>query len=186
MAASGTSCCETRAAGFSRDARLTHPSVQRLLDAHVDAALPYLLYEYIEGPTLAQLLAEEGALAPDDVVRLGMQILRLQPALLAYRHALDDCAFGNAPAAMLAEHAEVEQHVAVEVIAHKETEAAGGVEPFHPSDDRRQFRCGKGVVRVHFGLGLPFGSSRCNAYHGVFINTYGSVGKPTLTGINRG
>jgi serine/threonine protein kinase len=64
-------------------ARLAHPSVQRLLEAHVDAALPHLVYEYVEGPTLAQLLEEEGQLAPDDVVRLGMQIA----SVLHYLHA---------------------------------------------------------------------------------------------------
>ena len=73
-------------------------------------------------------------------------------------HSIDR-AFGNAPAAMLAKHAEVEQHVALELVADEEAEAARRVEPFHAAGDRRHLGRRKGFVRVHFGLGLPRGSS---------------------------
>ncbi len=53
---------------------VSHPSVQRLLEAKLAASLPHLIYEYIDGPTLADLLAEVGKLAPADVIRLGMQV----------------------------------------------------------------------------------------------------------------
>jgi serine/threonine protein kinase len=36
--------------------------------------VPYLVFEYVAGPTLADLLDEQGRLAPADVVRLGMQL----------------------------------------------------------------------------------------------------------------
>lgn len=63
---------------------LSHPSIVRLLDARVDPAdpLPYVVYEYVEGPTLDQALGADGALAPADAVRLGMQIA----ATLHYLH----------------------------------------------------------------------------------------------------
>ncbi len=38
---------------------------------------------------------------------------------------------------MLAKHAEVHQHVAFELVADEEAEAARGVEPFHPAGDRQ-------------------------------------------------
>jgi serine/threonine protein kinase len=55
-------------------ASLVHPAIQRLLAAHCEEPLPYLVFEYIEGPTLAELLDERSRLAPPDVIRLGMQI----------------------------------------------------------------------------------------------------------------
>lgn len=55
-------------------ASLVHPGIQRLLAAHCEEPLPYLVFEYVEGPTLAELLDERGPLAPPDVIRLGMQI----------------------------------------------------------------------------------------------------------------
>jgi len=55
-------------------APLMHPAIQRLLEAHCEDPLPYLVFEYVEGPTLADLLDEKGRLAPADVIRLGMQL----------------------------------------------------------------------------------------------------------------
>jgi serine/threonine protein kinase len=55
-------------------ASLIHPALQRLLHAHCEGPLPYLVFEYAEGPTLADLLDHAGPLAPPDVIRLGMQI----------------------------------------------------------------------------------------------------------------
>lgn len=53
---------------------LRHPGIQRLLEDHTTADIPHLVFEYVEGPTLADLLDEEGALDPRDVCRLGMQL----------------------------------------------------------------------------------------------------------------
>ncbi|MDR7584901.1 MAG: serine/threonine-protein kinase [Armatimonadota bacterium] len=55
-------------------ASLAHPAVQRLLEAHADAPRPYLLFEYVEGPTLDQVLRTEGPMPVGDLLRLGMQI----------------------------------------------------------------------------------------------------------------
>ena len=62
--------------------RLAHPGVQRLLDDRHGDLVPHLVLEYVEGPTLATLLDEDGPLAPGDVVRLGMQLA----ACLHYVH----------------------------------------------------------------------------------------------------
>ena len=61
---------------------LVHPSVQRLLESHARARTPHLAYEYVEGPTLDDLIEDEGPLLPDDVLRLGMQLA----AILRYLH----------------------------------------------------------------------------------------------------
>lgn len=54
--------------------RLAHPAIQRLLhDGHRDA-VPHLVLEYVEGPTLELLVEDEGLLAAGDVARLGMQL----------------------------------------------------------------------------------------------------------------
>ena len=55
---------------------LSHPSIVRMLEAKVDLTdqLPYVVYEYVEGPTLDQALGMYGALAPPDAIRLGMQV----------------------------------------------------------------------------------------------------------------
>jgi len=63
---------------------LAHSSIQRLLEARLDGPVPHLVFEYIEGPTVASLLDENGPLAPGDVVRLGLQV----GAVLHYLHGL--------------------------------------------------------------------------------------------------
>ena len=75
----------TRAA-LAREAnvvrRVAHSGVQRLIGGELDGARPYLLFEYVEGPTLDSLLEDQGALRPADVVRLGLQLA----AVLHYVH----------------------------------------------------------------------------------------------------
>lgn len=63
---------------------LNHPGLQRLLEfrAGPHDFIPHLVFEYVEGPTLGDLLDDEGALAPPDVLRLGMQVA----ATLHYLH----------------------------------------------------------------------------------------------------
>jgi serine/threonine protein kinase len=73
---------------LAREARavssLAHPSIQRLLETRLNDPIPYLVFEYIEGPTLDSLLDERGALAPSNVVRLGLQV----GSALHYLHEL--------------------------------------------------------------------------------------------------
>jgi serine/threonine protein kinase len=63
---------------------LAHRSIQRLLEPRLEDQVPHLVFEYVEGPTLACLLDDRGALPPGDVVRLGLQI----GAALHYLHEL--------------------------------------------------------------------------------------------------
>lgn len=56
-------------------ARLSHPSIVAVYDVGEDEAVgPYLVFEYVAGSTLKQILRGRGALPPADVVRLGRQI----------------------------------------------------------------------------------------------------------------
>jgi eukaryotic-like serine/threonine-protein kinase len=54
-------------------APLEHPSVVRLLDAHLDGEMPFLVMAYIQGRSLAALL-EQGPLPPEHVRSLGAQV----------------------------------------------------------------------------------------------------------------
>jgi eukaryotic-like serine/threonine-protein kinase len=79
---------ENSRAALAREAAavapLAHSSIQRLLEARLADPVPHLVFEYIEGPTLASLLDDNGPLAPGDVVRLGLQV----GAALHYLHGL--------------------------------------------------------------------------------------------------
>ena len=76
----------TRAA-LAREAdnvgRLTHPYIQRLLEANLDADQPHLVYEYVEGATLRHSL-KVNEFDPRTVAILGMQIA----ASLHYIHGM--------------------------------------------------------------------------------------------------
>ena len=55
-------------------AAVAHPGIRRLLDDRLDRPLPHLVFEYVEGPTLADALADEGPFHPVDVLLVGMQL----------------------------------------------------------------------------------------------------------------
>ena len=63
-------------ARFLREGRLaaglSHPNVVRVFDTGDNGESPYLVMEYVEGRSLAEL-RREGGLPPDDVVTLGLQ-----------------------------------------------------------------------------------------------------------------
>jgi serine/threonine protein kinase len=54
-------------------ARLSHPNVVGVYDAGEDAGCPFIVMEYVEGRTLAELLGERGRLPADEAVALGLQ-----------------------------------------------------------------------------------------------------------------
>jgi len=61
---------EARAVG-----RLKHPSIVAIYDVGTDAAVgPYLVFEYVEGSTLQQLLRAKGPLDPTALVALAEQV----------------------------------------------------------------------------------------------------------------
>jgi TOMM system kinase/cyclase fusion protein len=68
-----------RIARFEREARLcaalNHPHIVRLVDKGQSADHLYLVFEFVPGETLTQLLARRGALPPLEAIAIGGQIL---------------------------------------------------------------------------------------------------------------
>lgn len=56
--------------------RLSHPNIVTLFDAGQDGGRPYLVFEYVQGSTLAALLRECRRLPPSRAVHIGVQMLR--------------------------------------------------------------------------------------------------------------
>ncbi len=63
--------------------RLQHPNIVTLFDAGEHGGQPYLVFEFVDGPTLAQVLKDEGPVAPARGAELAVQILDA----IAYAHA---------------------------------------------------------------------------------------------------
>ena len=55
--------------------RLTHPNIVPVFEADVHDDQAYLVFEYVQGQTLAQLLTARGALPPSDAVALMIDVL---------------------------------------------------------------------------------------------------------------
>jgi serine/threonine protein kinase len=55
-------------------ARLSHPAIVRGFDAVLDGRFPHMVVEHLEGPTLGELLARDGALALEQVLPLGLHV----------------------------------------------------------------------------------------------------------------
>jgi serine/threonine protein kinase len=55
-------------------ARLAHPNVVRVFDVGEDGGRPFIAMEYVEGETLADLVARRGPLPAAEAASLGMQI----------------------------------------------------------------------------------------------------------------
>ncbi|HEY6134122.1 MAG TPA: HDOD domain-containing protein [Rubrivivax sp.] len=55
--------------------RLAHPNIVPVFEADETEGQAYLVFEWVEGPTLAQLLASRGALPPDEAVQTMLGVL---------------------------------------------------------------------------------------------------------------
>ena len=55
--------------------RLSDPNIVALHEAELDAPYPYLVFEYVNGESLAQLLQKRGALPAQEAVRLMVNVL---------------------------------------------------------------------------------------------------------------
>src|SRR2546423_9141462 len=64
-------------------ARLHHPNIVTLFDFGTDGDQPFLVFEFINAPTLAQILEDQGALAPEKAISYARQLL----AALAFAHS---------------------------------------------------------------------------------------------------
>jgi serine/threonine-protein kinase len=71
---------EDRRLRFMREARLaarlTHPNVVRVYDVGEDDGRPFIAMEYVDGETLADLVARKGPLPRAEAVMLGIQAAR--------------------------------------------------------------------------------------------------------------
>lgn len=56
--------------------KLQHPNLVTLYDAGEHGGAPYLVFEYVEGPALSQVLRERGPLAPAQAVAIAIGALR--------------------------------------------------------------------------------------------------------------
>jgi eukaryotic-like serine/threonine-protein kinase len=54
--------------------RLSHPVLVRGFDAVTDGRFPHLLLEHLEGPTLRELIARDGAIAVEQALPLGLHV----------------------------------------------------------------------------------------------------------------
>ncbi len=55
--------------------RVKHPNIVPVYEADIQDRQPYLVFEYIAGKTLDQILKQRGALAPQEAVALMMDVL---------------------------------------------------------------------------------------------------------------
>jgi serine/threonine protein kinase len=71
---------------FKREARsvaqLSHPNIVTVIDRGEDGGHQYIVFEYIEGENLKELLVRRGRLSVTDALELGLQIARA----LAFAH----------------------------------------------------------------------------------------------------
>jgi eukaryotic-like serine/threonine-protein kinase len=63
--------------------QLSHPGIVTLYDAGEDQGAPYLVFEYVEGETLAARLRQVRRMAPAEAVDIAIQVLRA----VGYAHA---------------------------------------------------------------------------------------------------
>ncbi len=71
---------------FKREAevcrKLGHPNVVNLIDSGMAGGISYIAIEYVDGPTLKELIAQKGSIPQEEAVRYTLQIL----AALSHAH----------------------------------------------------------------------------------------------------
>ena len=55
--------------------KITHPNIVRVREVRLEADLPYIVLDYIEGGSVRQLLKEQGCLSVEMTIRLGLQMV---------------------------------------------------------------------------------------------------------------
>lgn len=55
--------------------RMDHPNIVRVREVQLNADLPYIVLDYIEGGSLRKLLTEQGCLSVELTIRLGLQVI---------------------------------------------------------------------------------------------------------------
>lgn len=56
--------------------KLLHPNIVTLFDAAEERGSPYLVFEYVEGRTLAAVIREQGSIPPTQAVEIALQLLQ--------------------------------------------------------------------------------------------------------------
>jgi eukaryotic-like serine/threonine-protein kinase len=56
-------------------ARLSHPGIVSVFDVVEDGDSPYIVMEYVDAPTLDELVATSGPLSPEETARIGIELL---------------------------------------------------------------------------------------------------------------
>jgi hypothetical protein len=56
-------------------ARLRHPNIVTVHDVALDSGRPWIVMELVDGPSLADVIAKEGALPPGRTAQIGLQVL---------------------------------------------------------------------------------------------------------------
>jgi serine/threonine-protein kinase len=57
-------------------AKISHPNVVSVIDAGEDGGHPYIVFEYVEGETLKQRIARDGALDPQEAIAYAIEVAR--------------------------------------------------------------------------------------------------------------
>src|SRR6185436_12428977 len=64
---------------FEREARvmneLRHPNIVRFVDSGTADGSPYIVMEFLEGATLAQVIEKRGRLAPDAALAIALPVI---------------------------------------------------------------------------------------------------------------
>ena len=55
--------------------QIDHPNIVRVREVRVDADLPYIVMDYVEGGSVRQLITEQGSLSVEMTIRLGLQVI---------------------------------------------------------------------------------------------------------------
>lgn len=55
--------------------QMEHPNIVRVREVRLEADLPYLVMDYVEGGSVRQLITEQGSLSVEMTIRLGLQVL---------------------------------------------------------------------------------------------------------------
>lgn len=56
-------------------ARLSHPGIVNVFDVVEDGDSPYIVMEYVDAPTLDELVATSGPISPEETARIGIELL---------------------------------------------------------------------------------------------------------------
>src|SRR6202044_1470931 len=66
-----------------------HPNIVKLMDVHLEGDAPWLMYEYVEGGDLTDLIHQWSALPPSERQQKALAALQELAAAIGHFHRLD-------------------------------------------------------------------------------------------------